>query len=407
MAGELTAVLEGKNILVISPQPWGRMFVSKHHYAVELCRRGNRVWFLEPARESGPMAPHVRTVEEIPGLQLVSRRTFIPRLVRFKARPLYDVLVALEARLLLLALGVRFDIVWSFELNLYSDLGVFRADLRIFHAVDQVATASQIAAGRSADVVFSVAENILDRFGGVAAPRHFINHGLGAEFVRAAEERGSEWAAHDGAIRVGYVGNLFIPQLDRGAFQRMVEENPGVDFHVWGPREASESNVAAADSIESRAFVRFLRERSNVRLRGVAPSAELAPALYEMDAFLLCYDPVMDPAGGSNSHKILEYLSTGRVVVANHVSTYASRDDLLRMAEPGDNRRLASVFRETMADLARHNAPEATGTRARFALDLAYERHVARIDGILTELISRRKSTRVTPVGVAPRKEVA
>ena len=37
-----------KKILLISPQAWGKMFVAKHHYAVELSRSGNEVYFLNP-----------------------------------------------------------------------------------------------------------------------------------------------------------------------------------------------------------------------------------------------------------------------------------------------------------------------------------------------------------------------
>jgi len=40
-----------KTILLISPQSWGNMFVSKHHYALELARAGNTVYFLNPPEE--------------------------------------------------------------------------------------------------------------------------------------------------------------------------------------------------------------------------------------------------------------------------------------------------------------------------------------------------------------------
>ena len=40
--------LTNKKILIISPQFWGKMLISKHHYAVELANRGNEVFFLNP-----------------------------------------------------------------------------------------------------------------------------------------------------------------------------------------------------------------------------------------------------------------------------------------------------------------------------------------------------------------------
>ena len=35
-------------VLLISPQHWGTMRVTKHHYAIELTKLGHEVLFLEP-----------------------------------------------------------------------------------------------------------------------------------------------------------------------------------------------------------------------------------------------------------------------------------------------------------------------------------------------------------------------
>jgi hypothetical protein len=377
-----------KNILVISPQPWGRMFVSKHHYAVELCRRGHRVWFLEPARHRGSPYPDVTPVDGVPGLRLVSPRTFIPPLTRFKLHRLYTILVGLEVRALMRRLGVRFDLVWSFEPNLYPDLRAFGASQSIYHPVDMISSPAQLLPARSADLVLSVAENILDRVDG-HRNKHFVHHGLGPDFVNAAQSLGAPWQPHSGPLRVGYVGNLFIDQLDRRVFRSIVGENRDVEFHVWGPAAPSESNVSAQSSKERDAFIRFLREAPNVRLRGVAPPSALARELHSMDAFLLCYDPRRDPAAGANSHKLLEYLSTGRLVVANHVSTYRRHDALLRMAPAGDNATLAAIFEHAMRNIADLNRADLHATRTRFALDQSYERQVDRIEALLAGLAGR------------------
>ena len=47
--------LRDRTILLVSPNEWGAMHVSKHHYALELAERGNRVIFLNPPRSGrGP-----------------------------------------------------------------------------------------------------------------------------------------------------------------------------------------------------------------------------------------------------------------------------------------------------------------------------------------------------------------
>src|SRR5450755_3125876 len=40
--------LKNKTILIISPQAWGQMYISKHHYAITLAKLGNTVYFLNP-----------------------------------------------------------------------------------------------------------------------------------------------------------------------------------------------------------------------------------------------------------------------------------------------------------------------------------------------------------------------
>jgi len=40
--------LSDKLILILTPQSWGNMLLAKHHYAIELAKSGNRVYFLNP-----------------------------------------------------------------------------------------------------------------------------------------------------------------------------------------------------------------------------------------------------------------------------------------------------------------------------------------------------------------------
>ena len=42
----------GKKAIVVSPQSWGKMFISKHHYAVELSKLGYEVFFVNPPKEN-------------------------------------------------------------------------------------------------------------------------------------------------------------------------------------------------------------------------------------------------------------------------------------------------------------------------------------------------------------------
>ena len=69
--------LKNKIILLISPQAWGNMFLAKHHYAIELAKCGNQVFFLNPP-ELGIKAVEIKQHESISGLFLIRHSLFFP-----------------------------------------------------------------------------------------------------------------------------------------------------------------------------------------------------------------------------------------------------------------------------------------------------------------------------------------
>jgi hypothetical protein len=376
--------LRGKNILVISPNEWGRMRVSKHHYAIELARLGNTVFFLNPPDSSGAPGVRVEPEGEQDSLFLVRYRPFFPTVLRFRFRRAYDLLMNWQISRIVHALGARLDVVWCFDPNLYSDLRRFGSQARLFHVVDQVEYDYQIDVARSADLVAAVAAPILGRFSNLSVPQAFVNHGLGESFLDIAKERSQVSGYSRGAVvRVGYVGNLFSTHLDREVFTRIIESHPSVEFHLWGPIRYGDSNVSGTHSEDTARFLGFLESQPNVRLRGVQPPARYSRELMEMDLFLMCYDVQADPNGGSNSHKLLEYLSTGRVVVSNRVSTYADDPDLIRMVPNSTNELLPELFASTLASLDECNRPELQAYRARFALSHSYAEQVKKIEDLL------------------------
>lgn len=382
--------LRGKNILIISPNRWGRMRVSKHHYAVELARDGNTVFFLNPPDSTGAFGVRIQPDGEVESLFLVEYRPFFPTVLRFRFRRAYDLLMNWQIDRIVRALGVRLDLVWCFDPNLYADLRRFGSRATLFHVVDQVEYDYQIQVARSADLVAAVADPILERFSEVPVARAFVNHGLGESFLEIAKER-SETSdySHGPVVRVGYVGNLFSTYLDREVFARIVESHPEVEFHLWGPVRYDQSNVSGAFSDDTLRFIELLDARPNVRLRGVQPPARYAAELMEMDLFLMCYDVRADPNGGSNSHKLLEYLSTGRVVVSNRVSTYEHDPDLIRMVSEDTNDRLPELFASTLDILDELNRPELQSYRAHFALSHSYCAQVEKIEALLGRALTR------------------
>src|SRR5260221_8692888 len=230
---------ENRTVLIISPQPWDHLLISKHHYALELAERGNLVFFLEPPNPQVSSRVQLREAPQNPRIRIISYRPAFPFVIRFHARPIYDRMILWQIRTLKAAISQPIDVVWSFDFNLFSNLKAFGSRVRIFHPVDPLSQPHHVNVARSADAVFSVSEKILANFRHLNVPRWFINHGLSRPFEEIARNPVVE--PPDGRPRrVGYAGNLMRRPVNRWVLRAMVESNPGAEFHFWGTSERTE-----------------------------------------------------------------------------------------------------------------------------------------------------------------------
>jgi hypothetical protein len=127
-----------KTYLLISPQPWGKMFLSKHNYAIELAEAGNKVYFLNPPTYKRFSAKlNVRVQKEMSNLFLIDYDLSMPvHVLRFKARRVYDLIInnSLIRQINKLA---DFDELWCFEPNIFSGFRPFNAKKKLLFIVDQ------------------------------------------------------------------------------------------------------------------------------------------------------------------------------------------------------------------------------------------------------------------------------
>ncbi len=365
--------LKGRRILLISPQGWDHIPISKHHYA-EALGTANQVMFLDPPDWSMPPGAIRRTATDRPGVERVTWRPRLPRALRFHAPGLYRFWIGREVRRLVRRLGPPPDLVWCFDFNTFPDLRAFGARRAIFHPVDPISSPVQARTGRTADLVLSVSAPILASVtdhapGPVSA---VINHGIGPEFGALARSA-PVGRANDAPVRCGYFGNLDRPTINVDLLREIAERHPAITFHFWGPF-SKESPLASA-----------LAARPNCILHGPLPKGELATASAAMDCLLLTYRDHATESDRSNAHKFLEYFATGKVVVSTAMSIYADDPELVRMSAADDSD-FCEVFAGTVRDLATHNAPERQQRRKTLALQHTYPRNIARIDSLLARI---------------------
>jgi len=374
-----------KTIVILSTELWGRMLLSKMHYAIELAELGNDVYFVNPPWEKRLQHPAaISPVKVHPGITLIDTKPVAKALfLRHKLLPLYRHWVTgryIKAIRRLIQKPI--DEVWCFDPHVYVDLSGFHAKRSVMLIYDFYVGRHVSKAAESADAIVSVSSLILDHYQDATPPRLLMQHGLGKRFATLAEERleRQQFPAQQGEkIRIGYTGNLHRVGMNTELGRTIIGAHPEIEFHFWGPYSLENNNLSSCDApTELLAFVEFLKGQPNVFLHGVLEQSALATALSGMDAFLFLYSAAKDVNGASNSHKLLEYLSTGKPVISTYVSNYAGTS-LLEMVDPKDEDRLPELFGEVTRNLAAYNAPERQLQRIRFALDNTYRKQVVRI----------------------------
>lgn len=88
--------LHNKTILLISPQSWGKMFLSKQHYAIELAKKGNKVYFLNPPNENSIQqteAIEIISSDISSNLFLINHKIWFSDKIKFHAMPLFHALM--------------------------------------------------------------------------------------------------------------------------------------------------------------------------------------------------------------------------------------------------------------------------------------------------------------------------
>lgn len=399
----MTGLLQGKKILIISPQPWGKMKVSKHHYAIELARRGNTVYFLNP-----PSASMKRGQVRISGelekdLYLVDYRPTFPMRWKYRFERVFNYFIRKDLPRLLACIGGPPDIVWDFEPNrLFADLRWFKAPVKIYHPVD--ITPFMNASTKHADMIFSVSDVILDFFRNLKLPYHFINHGLGSSFSEMATQRLQALPVRNPSqpLKFGYVGNLIMRFIDHDLFKDLIKLNPQVEFHIWGPYDTSSLDISSGDGQRIHNFINFLQCQSNVHMYGLQPHEAILPVMKDLDGFFWCYDNDRDPNKGSNSHKIMEYLSTGKVVISTFISTYVSQESEQLILMNRTREDFLKCFRKVVTDIDHYNSVPLMQARIRLALANTYASQIQTIEELLNKAMLNERRISHTDSKIVP-----
>lgn len=350
-------IFNNKRILIISSESWEHDFLSKHHYAIELGKIGNEIFFLNPPgklnRCSRPPFTHVSVIDYKP---VVKGLNYFPVTI---ANLFYKKDIDRIEKLA----GGKFDIIWSFDPYRFQDISTFKASFSLYFAADMHADKkSEKKLSDSAQLVLAPSQLILDTIQ-TKTPKVKINHAVADYFLVP----NLQVTSTNARIKIGYVGNLDSKYLDFELLKQVVEMNAGCDFIFIGGQTNNPK----------------LSLPANARFVGRKENREVPALLNSCDVLLLCYNTTLFWKEASNSHKIMEYLSTGKVVVSTRIAEYIDKPLLVVM--PDQNNELPKLINQVCSKITDYNAPEKQNIRIEYAKQNSYENQLKKIDTALTQ----------------------
>jgi hypothetical protein len=359
-----------KSILIISPEPWNHIFVSKHHYATHLAALGNRVFFLNPPAET-------LTIQktDFENVSSVTYSPFFPGL-RFLPSVFQRYLIRKKFNEIQALCEVTFDVVWSFDNSVFFDFSALPASvLTISHIVDLNQNFQTAKAATSAYCCLCTTKHIFERLQKFNRRVYKINHGF--NLIQSSSTQiqlpGSS------KIKALYAGNLSMPFIDWQLIGKVVSENPAIDFIFVGPN--ADAELASTDQSVAR---KKIKASQNCFFIGEKPAGELIKYLQAADILLVAYQEKyhIDQA---NPHKLMEYLGAGKMTVATCTSEYEdlARKGLILMTDSND--RFPSVFKTAVDDIDVWNASDKVEGRKAFAHQNTYFKHIETIESYLNE----------------------
>lgn len=361
------------------------MKVSKHHYALELVKSGSKVFFIEPP-DLEQKGIKIEQSKDSPSLWLVKYRPIF-RGKRFLPPFVFSVLIRVQIHLLIKKIGYKPDVLWSFSGFLFQNLKWFGAAKNLFFAADLFSEKTPPPELNTADTIIGVSDTICNKLSQqTTSPVYFIDHGLSSPFEEMAYQNLKNISAHNvkrvEKIQIGYIGNLRMQALDRDTMKKTILKFNDFQFTFWGSYQ-SQGNLGSYEVDETKEFIDFLKCQPNVKLNGPVDPTQLAKDIQSMDLFWLCWNlENYDTWDGSNSHKVLEYLSTGRPVVSHFISTYKNTDLLFMLQNP-DNKNYISLFEQVIEVVKKGEDVKIVEHRIKKALINSYQNNLQKISKII------------------------
>jgi glycosyltransferase involved in cell wall biosynthesis len=184
------------------------------------------------------------------------------------------------------------------------------------------------------------------------------------------EEHISKKGLPSARLKVSYAGNLSIKYIDWELLRYIISNYPGIDFYFAGP------------GIENPEF-RQITTYQNVFYVGKLEAKELPIFYSNADILLIAYKYDEYPKQLSNPHKVMEYLASGKMIIASWTDHYTDlfSKEVILMAKTTEA--FKDHFKRVIENIDKWNSKEKTITRKNYAQNNTYDLQIDRIETLM------------------------
>lgn len=275
--------------------------------------------------------------------------------------------------------GVSFDIIWSFDNSVFFDFDAFKEKFCISHIVDLNQNFNTAKAANSADLCIGVSNHIVKKLSNYNRETYFINHGYN-NVIPSSKEIELPGIHRKKVI---YIGNLSMAYIDWEIILIACKKITNVDFIFIG------SNAENFDeSINSHhGFKKEVYSLNHTYFPGKIDPDLILDYCQLADALMVSYQEKhhIDQA---NPHKILEYLASGKPIVATYTEQYSYLNDEIAMST--SNSEWVVLLIDVLENGERWNKPELISNRKKISKKNEYQQQIDQISALVRKLSDER-----------------
>ena len=373
--------LKNKTILIISPNFWGGIHLTKHLYALEISKLGANVYFLNPPSRSFKGYLKLEKVKK--NLTIINYKLHIPGRLKFFFSKFYYIYMKYVIKKIEKFIGKEIYLTLDFSTDLIFSMkckeNYFRAKYNIFFPVDNVSKDYKKFSKNIADYYFSISENILSSIDKSCIKSLNLGHCLSDELCDKNILNNISKKNYDDKrnnINVGYVGNLFMNNINFDALIKLIFSRPDISFHFIGPDSKDLATNNLGVQIDNTHIIENIKKLKNTVFHGFKVKSEVVKLSKNFDAMIVSYYQVSRNVNAPvNSHKILEYLALGKIVISNHFADYNNFNNkyLFMPKKNHSTDDYLNKFNEIIKDISFHNELRFQKKRIYFAQKKTYK----------------------------------